>query len=608
MQDQWVFDYTTDDPNAPAASGTAVLTVTGTKSIQGANATVFSRQDSTNPAGNYDEYFAVGKGGVTALGNTDSSDTISPLIIPYVQLLFPVGIGPVSTVTGQNLPYGTNASNGPVTLNLTQVIANTARETVDVPAGTFVNAVKQTTTVNATVYEGGQSAPITGNEATWYAAGVGQIKDQTSASGAGTTLTTSSELRRYLINGLWHGIGASLDIDSTLVTTGCEGSSRPDPAVSSDGTNFLIVAFACSTASGAALSNWVAFLVSPDGTVLNTVDLTTPAANAGTQVYLHAVSAFDGTNYLIVYEDTSSSPSAIPLQSVVLSANGSVTAGPVMVATVHVAQQLPAAREALGFDGNRFLLIYAEGGAPPLVPGMSGLFITPGTGQAAGSAFTVSTGEAGTSSPAIAFDGTNYFVTWTRDDTSPLGLHAMRVTPAGALMDATPIVLADFSMAVLAEPCCDLEPTLSFDGTNYLVAYRDPRGEPGDTALNYATVSAARVSTAGVLLDGTPTAPGIVLAKSKSVPRGRVRSVFLGGAHWVIWETNSSQQLNATRVTPAGVAASTWTDGFAIVPATGLPQLPALAGSSAGALLVWLQKQSNQSPQSQLTGLRIYPP
>src|SRR6266480_7769094 len=89
-QDQWVVDYTTDDPKAPAPAGTLTVTVTGTKTIQGANATVYTHSDSVNSAGDYDQYFAVGNGGVTALGNTDPGDTLSPLIIPYVESLFPV--------------------------------------------------------------------------------------------------------------------------------------------------------------------------------------------------------------------------------------------------------------------------------------------------------------------------------------------------------------------------------------------------------------------------------------------------------------------------------------------------------------------------------------
>src|SRR5205823_8373823 len=134
-------------------------------------------------------------------------------------------------------------------------------------------------------------------------------------------------------------------------------------------------------------------------------------------------------------------------------------------------------------------------------------------------------------------------------------------------VDVAPFALVDLSMAVLQEACCDLEPTLSFDGTNYLVAYRDPRGVAPPSGGNFASISAARVSTAGLLLDGTPTTPGIVVAASKSTPRGRVRAVFMGGTYWLVWESSNPQdQLSATRVTTSGTAASAWTDGFTIVP------------------------------------------
>jgi hypothetical protein len=605
--DKWLFDYTTDDPSAPAPSGTVTVSVNGSKTIQGANATVYTRNDSANPAGSYDQYFAVGNGGVTALGNTDTADTISPLIIPYVQLLFPVVLGQVSNVVGQNLAYGTDKNNNPITLDLTQTITNAAMETVDVPAGKFANALRQTTSVDATVKDGTQSAPITASDTGWYVAGVGQIKDQSSATGGGKTLNSSSALRSYVINGQSHGIGPSADLDSTLVTAGCQGSSHPVPAVTSDGTNFLIVAFACSTSSGSALSNWVGVLVAPDGTVLKTVNITAPAAISATQPYVHAVSAFDGTRYLVVYEDVSPSFTTLPLKSVVLGTDGAVIAGPTMVATEAVpADGLPTDREALGFDGNRFLLLYIEGGGPPLTPGMSGLFITPGTGQPAGGAFSVSQSEIGTNSPALAFDGKNYLVIWVRNDTSPVGLHATRVSPAGTLLDPAPFALVDLSHAMLNEGCCDLEPTLAFDGTNYLVAYRDPRNVPGISGLGYASISAARVSTAGVLLDGTATSAGIVVTASNNVPRGRVRSTFMGGVYWLVWGTNAIGQLNATRVTSAGVVSSAWGDGFTIVPAVPYTELPEMAASSAGSLLVWQQRDPNGS-QTQLMGLRIYP-
>src|SRR5205823_6103073 len=275
-QDQWRFDFTTDDPKATAPSGTVTLTVTGTKTIQGASATVYTHSDPTSSSGGYDEYFAVGNGGVTALGNTDPGDSISPLLIPYVQLLFPVSLGQVSQVVGQNLPFGSDSNHNPITLSLTQTISNAAMETVDVPAGTFASALKQVTTINATAHDGTQSAPVTGSDTAWYAAGVGQVKEQSTVSGGGTTINSAGELRGYLVNGTPHGIGASTVIDSSLATTNCIGTSYPAPSVASDGTNFLIVAYSCSAAGGTAMSNWTGLLAGPDGTMIKTVNITPP--------------------------------------------------------------------------------------------------------------------------------------------------------------------------------------------------------------------------------------------------------------------------------------------------------------------------------------------
>jgi len=48
--------------------------------------------------------------------------------------------------------------------------------------------------------------------------------------------------------------------------------------------------------------------------------------------------------------------------------------------------------------------------------------------------------------------------------------------------------------------------------------------------------------------------------------------------------------------------------GFTIVLATDIIEVPAIAASSAGSLLVWLQTpQSTTTTQLQLMGLRIYP-
>src|SRR5256885_937052 len=51
QQDSWVFDFITNDPQASATSGTETVTVAGTKTISGANATVFTVDNTTKTAG-----------------------------------------------------------------------------------------------------------------------------------------------------------------------------------------------------------------------------------------------------------------------------------------------------------------------------------------------------------------------------------------------------------------------------------------------------------------------------------------------------------------------------------------------------------------------------
>jgi hypothetical protein len=60
-------------------------------------------------------------------------------------------------------------------------------------------------------------------------------------------------------------------------------------------------------------------------------------------------------------------------------------------------------------------------------------------------------------SPAVAFDGTNYLVAWRENS----GIYATRVTPGGESLDGRGVQLATF----------DKVPVVAFDGTHFLVAY-----------------------------------------------------------------------------------------------------------------------------------------
>jgi hypothetical protein len=151
----------------------------------------------------------------------------------------------------------------------------------NVPAGSFINALKQTTTVTATATDGGQSIPISGTDLSWQAPGVGPIKDLASATSNGVTITSDSALRFYTVKGQKHGIGASSALAASLVGANCQAVAQALPSVTSDGTNFLVVAYACDASSGSAMANWVGTLVGSDGAVITKFHITAPTVATG---------------------------------------------------------------------------------------------------------------------------------------------------------------------------------------------------------------------------------------------------------------------------------------------------------------------------------------
>lgn len=610
QSDKWSFNYVTDDPSALSPNGIVDFSVNGTKTIQGVTATLFTRADPTAASGGFDQYFYVNGGGVTLLGNSDASDSLTPLIVPYVQLLFPVQVGPVSSLTGTNLAFGKDSGGNPLTLNLTQVIANVAVESVDVPAGSFSNAMRQTTSISATAFDSGRSAPVvSGTDTSWIVPGIGQIKDQTSVSGNGSSLNSSSELRGYTINGVSHGLGVAADLIPGLVTANCAGTGYiAPPSIATDQTNYLIIAHNCDASSGSVKLKWVATLVGPDGTVGHSTDLSaafTPPAQV--LIGLHAVVAFDGTNYLVVHEDDNNPVSSgIKLDALLVSPSGTIVAGPNTIGNVSYSSDLPGDPEALAFDGSRYLLVYVDTNAVVRPPQLSGLFISPATGQPDGVPFPISqTNDFNHAEPAVGFDGTNYLVVWVENGSNPPGLSAVRVSRTGTVLDAQPVLIMNSSGAGTNSSglCCDLEPAVSFDGTNFLVAYKDTRG--AGPYSDTGKISAARVSTAGVLLDGSATTPGIAVTTATAVQIGRVRSAFFGGAHWLVWNADS---LIASRISPSGTVPSVWPNGFTLVPAIaaqGTDLWPALAATASAGLVTWTHLQ--QPSTSTATALRAMP-
>src|SRR5262249_34068081 len=91
--------------------------------------------------------------------------------------------------------------------------------------------------------------------------------------------------------------------------------------------------------------------------------------------------------------------------------------------------------------------------------------------------------------PAVAFGNGNYLVGWDRSRGANVDLYGVRVSPGGAVLDPTGIPIT----TGLGD---QLRPAIAFDGTNWIVTWDGTPANPISV-----DIYAARVSPAGVVLD-----------------------------------------------------------------------------------------------------------
>ncbi|NWG28524.1 MAG: T9SS type A sorting domain-containing protein [Ignavibacteriaceae bacterium] len=120
--------------------------------------------------------------------------------------------------------------------------------------------------------------------------------------------------------------------------------------------------------------------------------------------------------------------------------------------------------------------------------------------------------------PAVAFNGTNYFIVW-EDQRSGVDddIYGARVTTSGTVLDQNGIVISNASGD-------QEDPRISFDGTNYLVVWDDDRSGVDD-------VYGARVTTSGTVLD-----PNGIPISTANDQQEYASVVFNGTNFFVAWD------------------------------------------------------------------------
>lgn len=295
-------------------------------------------------------------------------------------------------------------------------------------------------------------------------------------------------------------------------------NDQTTPAVSFNGTNYL-VAWA-DRRPGTLLWYIFATRVSQTGAVLDTSGIPVDSSdNNDTAPDI----AFDGTNWLVVYLRGSG------LYGVRVSAAGAVIdTNPIAIETA-----MSAYSPSVAFGTSEYMIVFSTTNAV-----YAHRLSTSGIVQ---TSTPISISSAG-NDPNIAFNGTDFLVAYHNTGGSGSGVSARLLSTAGVPSTGVSLPQA-YGVAH--------RPGLATDGTNWLVAYPWASGCCADDWR----IKAARVSSAGALLDSTPIDIADYYAASNSTYQyypDEISVAYGGGAYTVLWDSYA-KVIEAERVSVGGV-------------------------------------------------------
>jgi hypothetical protein len=377
------------------------------------------------------------------------------------------------------------------------------------------------------------SSPVTGP-------GFDQQNQPAAAFGGGVFLTAWVDLRdpsRQRIYGARHdAAGTLLDPAGLALST---GTGVPQaPALSSDGTNFLLV-YVESTTTG---DHVVAQRIGPDGSVL---DATPIVLHSETESQRAPAVAFDGTNFLVVFE-------ALSVEAVRVSKAGVVLdTAAIDLSALTSTFGLPP---SVAFDGTDFVVVNKNGAVR---------VTSAGTNRDA-----TAIALPGEPTDLACLSGTCALVWGTYGK-----VEGVRLASTGALLDASAVTLV--STAGTSDTAEDVK--IAVSGSGYTVLeYED------STTTSGMKVRAAHVTAS--LQQGTPIDVWTTADKV-----GDVALASDGTTAWLTWDAYIEFQENRGDVLGARASATALLDAQPLLVSVGavVQQGPAVAFDGTNTLVVW---------------------
>jgi hypothetical protein len=424
---------------------------------------------------------------------------------------------------------------------------------------------------------------------------------------------------------------AGVVLDSAGVGIAVHSSCQWSPAIAFDGSNYLIVWH--DQRNGSNNSDIYCVRVSLSCVILDSSAIAVSTA-PGNQYYPKV--AFDGVNYLVVWEDYRNSsnwdiygarinqdgvvldPAGIHISdnnhwqrspSVVFgdsnyfvawrdSRNISTTDTDIFGARVDTSgvvldplgiavcadsgdQYLPS----LAFDGNNYLAVWQDGRNFDYWD-VYGCRVDQ-SGQPLDSInIPICTANYNQYVPSVVFNGMNFFIVWMDErNLSGYDIYGARVDTNGTLLDSLGIPIS-------TEVESQYDPVLQFDGTNHLVVWADPRN-----SLDY-NIYGTRVDISGNVLDST----GFALSFSANYQYSPCVASN-GSNYMIVWENYSTNLWWQSAINGALIDNQGSISNFVISDTQGLQAFPKIANGGINYLALWVDGRNGAS--TDIYGCRI---
>ncbi|MBI1177956.1 hypothetical protein GC207_11035 [bacterium] len=354
-------------------------------------------------------------------------------------------------------------------------------------------------------------------------------------------------------------ISTEFDLDQPV--TRAAPSAQFAPAIASDGTNYLVVWH--DNRSGAGLDLYAA-RVATNGTVLDPSGF---AITTATNDQWYPAAAFNGTNYLVAWQDARNGGQDVYAARVTPSGRLLDTNG-IPVVTLGNDQRLPSVASLNG----DFLIAWQDGRNGTANQEIYAARIKGGGTLVETNGFLVSNASNSQSAPSLGTVGTNYVAAWHdfRSGVS-LDVYAARITSTGSVLDTNGIPV---SAAINDQ----WNVAITGNGTTGLIVWQDGRNGTDDELYG------ARINEAGTVLDPN----GIAI--SQQAGQQRFPAVAAIGANFLVtWQDSragSDFNLYATTVS-AGSGTVGSASGTLISDAANDQRYPAVALAGNQLLVAW---------------------